>query len=171
VDLSNTKWGQIEQTQIFTWLEAPSRAQRILRPGDTIVGTVRPGNGSYALVSSDGLTGSTGFAVLRPRQSEYREIVYLAATSRETIEVLAHLSDGAAYPAVRPDVVAARELVIADGRCLAAFSATVAPIIDLIEANKVENSTIAQLRDLLLPKLMSGEIRLHEAEKLVGVGI
>ena len=40
------------------------RAQRVLRPGDTIVGTVRPGNGAYALVSEDGLTGSTGFAVL-----------------------------------------------------------------------------------------------------------
>ncbi len=30
-----------------------------------------------------------------------------------------------------------------------------------------ENHTLAQTRDLLLPKLMSGEIRLHEAEKTV----
>ena len=37
--------------------------RRLLRSGDTIVGTVRPGNGSYALVDCDGLTGSTGFAV------------------------------------------------------------------------------------------------------------
>ena len=139
VDLSNTKWGEIEQTQKFTWDQAPSRAQRILQPGDTIVGTVRPGNGSYALVSAKGLTGSTGFAVLRPRLPEYREIIHLAATSRDTIEALTHLADGAAYPAVRPDVVAARELVIPDGQCLAAFSATVAPIINQVEANKAEN--------------------------------
>ena len=66
VDLANTKWGVIESTQHFSWKGAPSRARRVLRPGDTIVGTVRPGNGSYSLIGDDGLTGSTGFAVLRP---------------------------------------------------------------------------------------------------------
>ena len=34
--------------------------------------------------------------------------------------------------------------------------------------NSLESHTLAQLRDLLLPKLMSGEIRLNDAEKLVG---
>ena len=46
VDLANTKWGVIESTQHFLWKDAPSRAKRILCTGDTIVGTVRPGNGS-----------------------------------------------------------------------------------------------------------------------------
>src|SRR5262249_34841777 len=63
VDLSNTKWGRIEAVTGYKRDDAPSRAQRVLRSGDTIVGTVRPGNGSYAFVSEDGLTGSTGFAV------------------------------------------------------------------------------------------------------------
>ena len=88
IDLSNTKWGEIELTQALAWVDAPSRAQRVLRPGDTLVGTVRPGNGSYALVGISGFTGSTGFAVLRPNRREYREIVYLAATAKETIETL-----------------------------------------------------------------------------------
>ena len=66
VDLANTKWGVIESTQHFLWKDAPSRAKRVLRPGDTIVSTVRPGNGSYSLIGNEGLTGSTGFAALRP---------------------------------------------------------------------------------------------------------
>ncbi|MEI6987568.1 MAG: hypothetical protein WCK65_15745, partial [Rhodospirillaceae bacterium] len=37
----------------------------------------------------------------------------------------------------------------------------------LVSMNRDEASTLAQLRDLLLPKLMSGEIRLHDAEKAV----
>jgi type I restriction enzyme S subunit len=36
-----------------------------------------------------------------------------------------------------------------------------------MDANKAETRTLAQTRDLLLPKLMSGEIRLREAEKAV----
>lgn len=63
VDLSNTKWGRIESITLYEHGLAPSRAQRVLQPRDTIVGTVRPGNGSYAFISEDGLTGSTGFAV------------------------------------------------------------------------------------------------------------
>ena len=45
VDLANTKWGIIEATQRYLWKDAPGRAKRILQSGDTIVGTVRPGNG------------------------------------------------------------------------------------------------------------------------------
>ncbi|MBL8866263.1 MAG: restriction endonuclease subunit S, partial [Planctomycetia bacterium] len=100
VDLSNTKWGRIEVVTAHAAANAPSRAQRVLRPGDTIVGTVRPGNGSYALISEDGLTGSTGFAVLRPSKLQYAQFVYLAATAAQNIDALTHLADGGAYPAV-----------------------------------------------------------------------
>ena len=40
VELANTKWGRIEAAQRFNWQDAPSRARRVLRPGDTIVGVV-----------------------------------------------------------------------------------------------------------------------------------
>ena len=96
VDLANTKWGTIESTQLFPWKDAPSRARRVLRHGDAIVGTVRPGNGSYSLVGRNGLTGSTGFAVLRPSKKQFRELVYLAATDPDNIERLTHRADGAA---------------------------------------------------------------------------
>jgi type I restriction enzyme S subunit len=104
-DLANTKWGRIEKLTIYTREEAPSRAQRVLKIGDTIIGIVRPGNGSYSLIQEDGLTGSTGFAVLRPIATQYIEFVYLAATNPKNIVNLSHLADGAAYPAVRPEVV------------------------------------------------------------------
>ena len=167
VDLSNTKRGRIEAIAPYTAARAPSRAQRVLRPGDTIVGTVRPGNGSYALVSELGLTGSTGFAVLRPKAVEYAEFVYLAATSAGRIDALAHLADGAAYPAVRPDVVAATPVVRPDGEVLTRFSSAAGALLGRIAHAEEESHTLASLRDLLLPKLISGEVRLRDAEKVV----
>lgn len=166
VDLSGVKWGYIDTTTDYAWNEAPSRARRILRRGDTVLGTVRPGNGSYALVDQDGLTGSTGFAVLRPKAEHDRELVWCAATSRENIDRLTHLADGGAYPAVRPEMVAATELSVGNLRIRRAFSTLCAPLLDRIEANKREAQTLAATRDLLLPKLMSGEIRVKDAEKL-----
>lgn len=166
VDLANTKRGTIETTQTLPWQDAPSRARRILRPGDTIVGTVRPGNGSFALVAARGLTGSTGFAVLRPRQPHYLAFVFLAATSPENIERLSHLADGAAYPAIRPDVVGATTAAVPDDALMAAFSELATPILDQIESNKVQNKSLAQVRDLLLPRLLSGELRVPDAERI-----
>jgi type I restriction enzyme S subunit len=49
-----------------------------------------------------------------------------------------------------------------------AFHGVVHSLHAKIGANRHENFTLAQLRDLLLPKLMSGEIHLQEAEKLAG---
>ena len=166
VDLANTKWGVIEATQYYFWKDAPSRAKRVLRSGDTIVGTVRPGNGSYSLVGHEGLTGSTGFAVLRPIHSRYRGLVYLSATSAKNIKRLAHHADGAAYPAVRPNVVEETRIVTprVDNEILTLFSMTVAPIINRTESNKTESRILATLRDVLLPKLVSGEIRVTETE-------
>jgi type I restriction enzyme S subunit len=167
VDLTNTKWGTIEAPERHDKETAPSRAQRVLRSGDTIVGTVRPGNGSFALVGDNGLTGSTGFAVLRPRRPQYREFVYLAATSPLNIDRLAHLADGAAYPAVHPEIVHSTEIACAGDAIIDTFHRTTAPLVDRVEANKREARTLAATRDLLLPKLMSGEIRLRDAEEAV----
>ena len=164
VDLANTKWGIIEVTQHFAWKDAPSRAKRILRAGDSIVGTVRPGNGSYSLIGHEGLTGSTGFAVLRPMHLRYREFVYLAVTTAENIERLARRADGAAYPAVRPDVVAETEVAMpsVDNDLLSCFSKAVAPILDRVESNKTESHALAAHRDALLPKLVSGSLRVTD---------
>lgn len=48
-----------------------------------------------------------------------------------------------------------------------AFDAIVSPMLERIIANERESRTLAQTRDLLLPRLMSGEIRVAEAEKIV----
>ena len=161
VDLASTKWGNIKCTQHFLWSDAPSRAKRILRSGDTIVGTVRPANGSYSLITTGGLTGSTGFTVLRPINPLCREFVYLAVTFPENIERLAHRADGAAYPAVRSDVVGETKVVMPhnDHDILDHFSKIVAPLLNKAESNKAESRILSVLRDALLPKLISGEIR------------
>lgn len=169
VDLSNAKWGGIDAITTLPWEEAPSRARRIAKAGDTIVGTTRPGNGSFAYISKDGLTVSTGFAVLSPRESAYSDVVYIAATRPDNIDRLANLADGhgGAYPAVKPKEVSDTELVLPGDAILNAFAELVSPLREKIEHAKAESRSLAQTRDLLLPKLMSGEIRMRDAEKAV----
>ena len=166
LDLSNVKHGKIDSVEEYQWEDAPSRARRILKNGDTVVGTVRPGNGSYCLIGEDGITGSTGFAVLRPKNKNDSAFVYLGSCSKENIDRLAHLADGGAYPAVRPELVAQTPVIIAARDLLDCFSRSVSPLFAAAEERKRSSKLLCQARDALLPKLISGEIRIPDAEKM-----
>ena len=167
IDLANTKWGVIEKVESYQWATAPSRARRVLRHGDTIVGTVRPGNGSFALVGKEGLTASTGFAVLRPKVDYDAQFVWFAATSKVNIERLTRLADGGAYPAVSAQAIAATTVVRAEPATRREFSSLTAPLVAKYHAVREESETLSTLRDTLLPQLISGRIRIQDAEKLV----
>lgn len=167
VDLANAKSGEIVEVQSIGNEDIPSRARRILRHGDTIVGTVRPGNRSFALVGEALLTGSTGFAVLRPRASHWLEFVYLVATSETNIERLAHLADGGAYPAVRPEIVVQEGVVLPTQSVAKAFNQNVQPLFAQILAHRESANFLAELRDTLLPKLLSGELSVVDTKEQV----
>lgn len=166
IDLANAKNNEIDVITKYAFDDAPSRARRVLRAGDSIIGTVRPGNRSFAYIyqASSNLTGSTGFAVLRPQEIKNTEFVFFAATQNSSIEHLAHVADGGAYPAVRPEVVANIETVLPSNDVMSAFHDVIGPILAGVGENQVRAQTLAELRDTLLPRLISGQLRLPEAE-------
>jgi type I restriction enzyme S subunit len=168
LDLASVKYGRTDNLEEYEWEDAPSRARRILKKGDTVVGTVRPGNGSYCLIGEDGITGSTGFAVLRPKARVDDAFVYLGSCSKDNIDRLAHLADGGAYPAVRPELVAQTPVVIPSRQVLDHFSSYVSPLFANAGERERESKVLCHLRDTLLPKLISGELRISDAEQLVG---
>ena len=126
--------------------------------------------GSYSLIGTEGLTGSSGFAVLRPVHRRYIGLVYLAVTDAENVERLAFRADGAAYPAVRPEVVVETEIVLpnTDHIVIDRFAERIAPLLDKMETNKKQNRAVAALRDELLPKLVSGELRVEDVTRFTG---
>jgi type I restriction enzyme S subunit len=52
---------------------------------------------------------------------------------------------------------------------LTRFDELTEPLFHRIDSNRVESRTLAVLRDTLLPKLMSGELRVRDAENLAGI--
>jgi type I restriction enzyme S subunit len=52
-----------------------------------------------------------------------------------------------------------------------AYERIAAPLDGLIETNTRQTATLASLRDTLLPRLMSGELRVRDAERLVGAHV
>lgn len=91
----------ITRTEPLIFENAPSRARRKVKPGDTIVSTVRTYLRAIAPVSDaePPLIVSTGFAVVRPRRIRPD---YLSYALRESsfIETVVARSVGVSYPAV-----------------------------------------------------------------------
>lgn len=117
---------------------------------------MRPGNGSYAFIAEDGLTGSTGFAVLTPKHEHFGSFIYICATSKDNIERLAHLADGGAYPAVNADVVLSTPCIIpvdhnSSQNLIAYFHHYVSDLFSYKHKNLSQNKSLGQLRDTLLP--------------------
>lgn len=91
-------------------------------------------------------------------RSKVGEAQLLSATSQTGVPAIA-----------RPTTTLKALRVIDPGAVVQrAFDALATPLAERMAAADVESRTLAATRDLLLPKLMSGEIRIRDAEKLVG---
>ena len=69
--------------------------------------------------------------------------------------------------AVNSKIIKAMPVLIPHVQVLAAFSKTCQKWFGLIHNQQYQSQTLAKLRDVLLPKLISGELRIPQAEKMV----
>ncbi len=98
-----------------------------------------------------------------PRDGNWA-FLYSALTRPEVGDELGRLADGGAYPAVRPDAVAGLRLVSPQvDETRIAYDAVARPLYERSENNRIENRLLASVRDSLMPKLMSGEVRADAA--------
>lgn len=68
---------------------------------------------------------------------------------------------------ISPPDLLRREAIVGNAEMFRCFEDAVSPLLDRALANRSESRTLAHTRDLLLPRLMSGEIRVRDAERLV----
>lgn len=80
---------------------------------------------------------------------------------------LAALNVGSAVPSLNRNDVHPLSAVVPSRAVLSRFEETVRDWFALRQQNQAESRTLAALRDALLPKLLSGEVRLKQAEKAV----
>ncbi len=67
--------------------------------------------------------------------------------------------------AVNSKTIKAMPIIIAEPSCRNAFHKLVFPMFEQIRCNQKENQNLAEIRDLLIPKIISGEIRVKDAQR------
>ena len=77
---------------------------------------------------------------------------------------LVSLGNGSVFTNLKTDILKAYPFILPDEEILNSFNDIVVPVFEKIKNNSREINGLAQLRDALLPKLMSGEIDVSEVE-------
>ncbi|MFT8370408.1 MAG: hypothetical protein ABF569_08200 [Acetobacter sp.] len=90
----------------------------------------------------------------------------LSQLFRETLQGMV-TGTSKSHQRVQPLAVMQTHLLHATDILMRQFGLTAQPLFAKINFNRNESNTLAQFRDLLLPKLMSGEISIRDAEKMV----
>jgi len=107
-DISSIGTGVAEDPKNLSISEAPSRAKRIIKDGDTILATVRPGNRSfyYFKKARENDIASTGFAVISPKNNLIdNKFLYYLTSAQSFTNYLVSNEQGATYPAITPSVI------------------------------------------------------------------
>jgi type I restriction enzyme S subunit len=159
IDIASVTPGQINETTRYDFKDAPSRARRVVQHGDVIWSCVRPNRRSYAVIWKPlpNLIASTGFAVLTPTLVPTAFLLQ-ATTTGEFVGYLENHARGAAYPAVVGGDFERATILVPSKLMLAAFNEFAEPLLDQAHNLKSQNQKLRAARDLLLPRLMSGEV-------------
>ena len=159
VDIASVTTGRLERVEQMSFADAPGRARRIVQHGDTIWSCVRPNRRSFTLIldPADNLIVSTGFAVLTPTKVPF-SFLHQAVTTDDFVSYLTNSATGAAYPAVAAKDFEAAKLVLPSETLLRLFHEHAEPLMTLKENLMRKNLRLRRTRDLLLPRLLSGDL-------------
>ena len=131
-----------------------------LRFGDLLINSTGDGTlGRAAPVwfQPHNLTVDSHVTIVRPATENL--IFYIGLWGTQHEKEIESLHTGSTGQTELPrDRVKAMKLVLPDSKTLAHFNSVMAPMASAIVTNLEENQRLANLRDALLPKLMSGEI-------------
>lgn len=165
LDISSVSARRIEDTQVMPADEAPSRARRRVRDGDTAWATVRPNRRAHALLHSpaENLIASTGLAILSPTAVP-ASFLFEHTSTQEFADYLMGRATGAAYPAVRPDDFREAPIAIPPCELLSAFDAFADRAQRLTSGLMDANRTLGRTRDLLLPRLITGRLDISDVD-------
>lgn len=144
----------------------PSRARRAVTEGDIIYSSVRPNQKHYAFLCNPlpNTVVSTGFVVLTANWSGYRYYIYQYLIQDEIIDKLQSIAEQSVstYPTLNASDLTNLKIVIPPNNVIGDFASLCHSYIAQIYKQQEESRRLAQLRDSLLPRLMSGELKVNE---------
>ena len=171
----NIPKGQLDEPQPYVGLEHIPRRSLALdsweiaselgsnklafKKGEVLFGKIRPYFHKVSIAPFDGLC-SADTIVIRARQPEHYAIVVGCVSSDEFVAHATATSNGSKMPRANWSVLKERPIAIPTLTVARQFSAVVEPAIQQMQTLIFQTTNLRRTRDLLLPRLLSGQIAL-----------
>ncbi|EJK2115952.1 restriction endonuclease subunit S [Vibrio navarrensis] len=136
---------------------------KVLRVGTTII-SARGTVGKCALVATPMAMNQSCYGVVGAEGVHDYFVYYLL---RQSVKQLQQRSHGSVFSTITRDTFSSLKLATGNVSLTQLFGNTISPWFEKILANNQQQSSLERLRDTLLPKLISGELRLDDVEAVV----
>lgn len=120
----------------------------------------------YTAISAMPVAVNQGYVAIPP--SGNLSAIFLLFWTRANMDAIKSRASGTTFPEISKRNFRSIPIAVPSKELRARFDAATRPLFDRLVAAMRESRTLTSLRDLLLPKLLSGELRIPDAEKLVG---
>jgi type I restriction enzyme, S subunit len=171
VDMGNMP---THSARVLGWIDREFTSGMRFKNGDTLVARITPclENGKTAFVDflrdQQIAWGSTEFIVLHPNLPLPPEYGYFLARSAEfRAFAVSNMSGTSGRQRVPADCFASFYVAVPPKPIAMAFGELAKSFFSKMKQNDEESATLALLRDALLSKLLSGEVRIKQVEKIV----
>ena len=157
--ISLTKWGSAGKV---------TSNKSVFKAGEFLFGKLRPYFHKVGLAPIDGIC-STDIVVVVPRSSDWAAFTLACLSSDEFVEYTDQTSTGTKMPRTNWNTMQQFEVCLPSEKVACTFQRMVQPMLETVCRNVYETRILGETRDLLLPKLMSSEIRLGADEIAVDI--
>ncbi|BAD77190.1 type I restriction-modification system specificity determinant [Geobacillus kaustophilus HTA426] len=169
IDISSVNSrGEVVNIEKYYFKDAPSRARRILRKGDTIISTVRTYLKAITWFEEveENLICSTGFAVLSPKETIYPKYLFYLMRSTKYIDEIVKRSIGVSYPAITSTEIGMMECLlpnINEQKMIVEYIDNELKKIDgLVDEIKLQIQKLKEYRQSLIYEAVTGKIDVRD---------
>jgi len=134
-------------------------------PELTTIVTARGTVGSYCILAEPMAMNQTNYGLKAMRQDADYFVFFALGT---LISQLKQRAYGTIFDTVTTRTFQTSQIVVPRDAVITEFDQHIRPLMEKIHQNLRQSRTLATLRDTLLPKLISGELRVPDAERIVG---
>jgi type I restriction enzyme, S subunit len=147
-------WGKVGEVQ---------STKLRFRRGEILFGKIRPYFHKVGVAPIDGVCSSDAIVIV-PKAVEYFPAVLTCVSSDDFVRQATQTSQGTKMPRANWDVLCRYTIALPDKLLLDRFNALITPMVELIQNLVLRNRCLSKGRDILLPKLVSGEVNVEQLE-------
>jgi type I restriction enzyme S subunit len=160
--------GEILESNYSKVSSLPGQAKKSILKNDILYSEIRPANKRFAYIDFDSndYVVSTKLMVLRAKSYVDPVLIFYYLTNQEVIDYLQMVAESRSgtFPQITFQSFDSLNLVIGPEQIMCQLAEGLKSIFEKVRSNKKQNNKLSNLRDTLIPKLMSGEIDVSQIE-------